>query len=78
VDLFFLFIGGGVGKLLELNLSLNVSYPGWERLRLQVPGLYAAASVGAGRRYSPQPGCPRVKIGRGSSGRGRPRACTGT
>ncbi len=76
MDLFFCFFLGG-GNLLELNPSLNVSYPGWERLRLQVPGLHAAASVGAGRRYSPQPGRPRVKVGRGSLGRGRPRACTG-
>ncbi len=63
--------------LLGLNLGLNVSYPGWERLRLHVIGLHAAAFEGAGRRCFPQPGRPRVREGRGSMGRGRPRACTG-
>ncbi len=74
MDPFFVYWGG---NLLELNSSLNVSYPWWERLGLHVPGLYAAASVGAGRRYSPQPDRPRVRVGLGSLGRGRPRACTG-
>jgi hypothetical protein len=64
--------------LMERHSSLNVSYPGWEGPKTRVPEPSVAASVGAGRRYSPRPGRPRVEVPRRSSGRGRPRACTGT
>ncbi len=59
-------------------LSLNVSYPGWGGPKTRAPESSAGASGGAGRRQSPRPGRPRVGAPCGSSGRGRPHACTGT